>query len=239
MKIAICDDENIVCSQIEEIILKYAKVTHRNISISIFSDGNRLCDILEKGEFYDLIFLDIEMSEIDGITAGEIIRNIFDNQVTHIIYISWKEHYCMQLFKLRPTDFLLKPISEDEIIKEINLVEKLMHRNNQIFTYKKGHELIKTPLKNILYFESINKTISIVSTNGTDVFYDKIDNVFNMVQKHRFLRIHQSYVVNYVHIARFGYEKVKMTDGKILPISQSKRKEIRALQIAFEKEDIQ
>lgn len=236
--VAICDDEDMIHSQFENVISQYSKSTNKQINISSFSDGKSLCDAFESNEQYDLIFLDIEMPERDGIDTGKIIRDMMDNQEIHIVFISWRDNYCKQLFEIRPTNFLQKPISDDCIIKEICTVQKLLDKDNQSFTFKKGHETFRVALKDIIFFESINKTIHLVTTKETFDFYDKIDNVLLKTKSNKFIRIHQSCVVNYSHISKFKYDEVELTNGKILTISQSKRKDIRAMQIVLEGENI-
>lgn len=234
LKIAICDDEDVICSKFESVILQYAKSANQQISVSSFADGKSLCAAFERNEQYDLIFLDIEMPEYDGIDTGKIIRNTMDNQIVHIIFISWMDSYCKQLFEIRPTNFLQKPILEASIIKEICNVRKLLARDNQTFTFKKGHETFRIALKDIMYFESVNKIINLVTTRENFMFYDRINNIFEELKGRKFMRIHKSCIVNYSHIIKFRYDEIELSNGKMLTISQSKRKEIRALQLAFE-----
>ncbi len=65
------------------------------------------------GEYFGLIFLDIEMQYVNGIEAGKIIREKMKDELTKIVYISGSDNYAMELFQVRPLDFLIKPISKD------------------------------------------------------------------------------------------------------------------------------
>jgi len=237
-RIAICDDEQVICSQIENVLTKYAAESNEIIDTQVFYSGEEMCRFLEMGQIFDLIFLDIELKLISGIEVGRKIREEMDNQVTQIVYISGKDNYYRELFDVRPMHFLHKPIEDADIIKDLRLAMKLADKFGGVFTYKKGHEYFKTPVKNILYFESDNREVRMVTVEGDEVFYGKLADVFKQVAKYQFMFIHKSYVVNYYYVTKFRYEDVTMSNMVVLPISQSRRKSTRELQVKFEKEGL-
>ncbi len=235
-RVAVCDDEQVVCSQIENTILRYSEETNERIDTQIFYSGEELIRFLEMGQTFDLVFLDIELKLINGIEAGKKIREEMDNQIIQIVYISGKDTYYKDLFDVRPMHFIQKPIEEREIIKDVRLAMKLIDRLGGFFFYKKGHESYRKPVKDILYFESSNREIRMVTNSGEEVFYGKLDDIFKHVAKYNFMYIHKSYVVNYFYVIKFRYEEVTMSNQEVLPISQARRKITREMQVKFEKE---
>lgn len=236
-KIAICDDDRLICAEIEKLILNFQETITMKIEVEIFYDGESLCKYLEREHSFDLIFLDIEMKKLNGIQVGRIIREIMDDYDTKIIYISAKNHYDRELFDVQPLHFLPKPLATEKIIEDVKLAIRLTDKRRGTFTYKKGYEKYSIFIKDILYFESLNREIRIVHTKGEETFYDSIENVFKRVGQYQFLQIHRSYIVNYVHVSRFKYDKVIMTNEDALPIGQSRRKEIRQFQLNLEKDN--
>ncbi len=235
-RIAICDDEQVICSQIENIITNYAAENNEKIDTQVFYTGEELNRFLESGQNFDLIFLDIELKLINGIEVGKKIREELDNQILQIVYISGKDNYLRDMFEVRPMHFLQKPIDDEDIIKDVRLAIKLMEKIGGVFIYKKGHEIYRKPIKNILYFESSNREVKMVTNDGEEVFYGKLDDVYDQVGKHHFMYIHKSYIVNYFYVTKFRYEEVTMSNDEILPISQARRKATRELQVKYEKE---
>lgn len=77
INIAICDDDKAICTQIENILLEYAQNVCLKIETSIFYTGETLLDYFNKGNYFDLIFLDIEMEKINGVEVGRKIRKVF------------------------------------------------------------------------------------------------------------------------------------------------------------------
>lgn len=234
--IAICDDQREICTEIENIILEYQKSTLQEIQIEVFYSAEKLSIYMEQEHNFDLIFLDIEMKGFNGLDLGRKIREEMDNQVTQIVYISGKESYFKALFEVRPMHFLSKPVEPDKVIKDIELAMKLANRLGGVFSYKKGSETHKLPIKNIIYFQSVNREIKIVTTTGVELFYGKLHEVFRQVAKYRFITIHKSYIINYEQVANFKYDEVLMSNSTSLPISQLKRKEVRGLQMKYESE---
>ncbi|MFV0496835.1 MAG: LytR/AlgR family response regulator transcription factor [Candidatus Fimivivens sp.] len=230
-RIAICDDDRKLSSQLETMILDHYDSS--GMEIDVFDCGEHLCRSLKNDKIYDLVFLDIELLGIDGVETGLKIRNDLCNDITQIVYISWNESYYKLLFEVRPNNFLLKPVEQENVIYEIEKAKKLSDKFNKAFIYKKSYDTFKVFIKDILYFESKNKKIRIVTANGEDFFYDRLENVMEALEGLTFYRIHKSYYVNLSHVLAFKYEELQMTNGEILAISQSKRKEVRAKQLAF------
>ncbi|MHC1746876.1 MAG: LytR/AlgR family response regulator transcription factor [Cellulosilyticaceae bacterium] len=238
-KIAICDDEMIICSQIESIIFKYKKELGEEIGVDVYFSGEELYSFMKGGATYDLIFLDIELKLLSGVEVGMRIREEMDNQTVQIVYISAKDTYYRQLFEVRPMHFLDKPIDANKIIKDIKMALKLSNKLEKTFCYKQGHEVHKKLIKDIYYFESMDRQVKIVSTDGEDIFYAKLQDVFKQVEKYHFLYIHKSFVANYDYVIKFKYEELIMSNYIHLPISQPRRKKIRELQLKYEKEGLE
>ena len=235
--IAICDDEQSICSQLENILIDIAGNKIVEFEIETFISGESLCTELQRQK-YDLIFLDIELPKISGIDVGKYIRDELKNESVQIAYISAKEGYAMELFEFRPINFLIKPIEKEKVAKVIHQYMVITEQDNHIFEYKKRMEYYKVLMSEIIYLESRNRKVSIYTTNGEDEFYETMENIYNVVKEHEFLFIHKSIIVNYRFIKKISYEEVVMLDGTILPISQSRRPAIKSMYMKIRKGEI-
>jgi len=236
-RIAICDDEQMIGSQIESILLDYCRRTGLKTDIIVFDSGEDLYKYMELNRDFDLIYLDIVMEPMNGLEVGRKIRNIMQNHKTDIVYISGKDEYDRQLFDVQPLHFIPKPIDPIKVIQDLKLSMIRANKLGGMFAYKKGNESYKVPIKDILYFESLGREIKIVTVNSEDVFYGIMQEIFEVVGKYQFIKIHRSYMVNYNHISIFRYEEVVMSNKVILPISQGRRKEIKDIQLSIEQEE--
>lgn len=236
IKVAICDDEAAICTQIERIVEKFSRQEAVAMDVELFLTGKELCRFIESEHSFDIIFLDIELNDINGVEVGKFIREKQNDQVVQIVYISAQTKYCMELFDIRPMNFLEKPIDEVKINKLLKLLLELYPGAGQIFLYRIGHADYKELIKNILYFESGNRTVRMVTQSGDAIFYSTLAKVQTQLAKSDFIQIHKSYLVNYLHVIEVGTKEVKMSNQQILPISQSQRKVVRARQLQYTKE---
>ncbi|HBV69038.1 MAG TPA: DNA-binding response regulator [Clostridiales bacterium] len=235
-RIAVCDDDNSICAYVEKIIMRCKEKNLLDLDVEVFFSGEELCDFIIKEHGFDMIFLDIELKDMSGIYAANFIRTEIGDRTVQYVYISGKEDYYKELIDTRPMGFILKPIDEKKVIYYILGAMELADEISGQFKYKKSHGALKKSVKEIIYFESVNREIKMVTTGGEETFYGKLSEIYNQVQKYRFLSIHRSYVVNYHHVDSFTYDELIMSNGEYLPISQKKRTEIRRLQAEYEAE---
>jgi DNA-binding LytR/AlgR family response regulator len=227
LNIAICDDAMKITNQVEDFLLEISNKHLVEIETDIYYSGEELLKALFNDFSYDIIFLDIELDLIDGIQVGKKIREEFENEYTKIAYISAKESYAMELFQVRPIDFLVKPLDIEKVESVFLTALKLIEKTNRYFTYKTGQYTNKVQIKDILYFESSNRKINIITTKETYTFYATLDEIEEQVIDFDFLRIHKSYLINYEHVVTFQYDQVALSSETILSISQTRRKDIR------------
>lgn len=231
INIAICDDNKDVCSQMENILFEYAYKKKLKIDVSVFFSGESFLDFLNQGNTFDLTYLDIEIGKINGVEVGKHIRKVMKNYCMEIVYISGNEGYERQLFDVQPLHFIPKPINGSIVIDDMKLAMERSKTLKGFFTYQKGYNTYKVPLDQVLYFESLNREMKIVTTTYHDTFYRNMDDVYLSVCQHNFLQIHRSYVINYNHAAQLKYSEIVMSNGELLPISRSRRSELRNFQL--------
>lgn len=221
LRIAVCDDDNTICSQFESIL---SNLNVEKMEIEIFYSGESLCQFMSNEVYFDIIFLDIELQIINGIEVGKKIRDEMHNETTQIVYISGKDSYAMELFETRPLNFLIKPLEAEKIEKVIKKVIELAAKSNQFFEYKIGRTQNKIPIKDILFFESYGKKVKLFTQGDVHEFYGKLSDIEQQLNNKDFMQIHKSYLVNYFHVIKYQYENVQMSDNTVLSISQQHRK---------------
>lgn len=226
LKIAICDNDYKACLYLESIILNYGKNNNLIIECELFYSGEELCHYLKQNYIFDLIFLEIEMNQLNGIEIGKKIRNELNNHTTQIIYISTKYDYAPYLFKTKPLDFFVKPLRKGQIIDSIDRINEYLYTEKIFFEFSYNRIFYKIPFKNILYFENNSKKININTEIKLYEFYGKLTNVEKQIPNN-FIRIHNSYIVNFDYVIEYHYDYVKVYNEDILTISQSRKKQIK------------
>ena len=224
--IGICDAGENVCTSIEKMLLQYAKEKNVQIDTNVWYSGENLRDYLISGGHLDVLFLDIELFKMSGIEVGGYIRNQLDNMRLQIVYISGKASYAQQLFKTQPLDFLVKPISQQQINEVMDIALKIIKRRNERFEFRYGKEYYYVPMGDIVYIGSEGRKVKVVTPKATFEFYGKLKEVAKRLSDD-FIIIHQSYIVNKEYVFRYTYEMVELIDGTTLPISPTNRKPVR------------
>lgn len=236
-RIAICDDDIFFCTFLEKSVEKYFMATKEKVEIDIYYSGEKLYESLKAGLVYDLIFLDIELKLTSGVEVGKKIREEIGNELVQIVYISGKSEYAMELFKIRPQDFLLKPVEEKQITEVLVKTKKLLKTEKDYFEFCIGTNIYRVRIKDILYFNSNVRKINLVTNEDVKVFYGKLTNIEKKLESSQFLAIHKSYLVHMDCIAEYQYESVKMINGDTLPISQSYRKKVKKVLLEMRKDN--
>ncbi len=236
INIAICDDDRPLTKNVVRLLQKISSEQGIDISCERFHDGSDLIKaVMERRMYFDLVYLDIKMEDMDGIHTALALREA--ELPTLIIYISGYEEYLKDLFYTEPFRFLSKPI-DIATFRQIFLdaYRRIQKRVGYFtFFYKKCRYRI--PFDRIACFESKSRVIIIhLWERGTegiypiqDRFYGKMNEIEKQVtaQNGRFLRIHQSFLVNFNYIKALSASEAVLLDGRKFQVSEDRSKEIR------------
>ncbi len=194
----------------------------------------------------DLVFLDIEMPEIDGFQLLQLLEyKNFD-----LIITTAYNQYAIQAFKANAIDYLLKPVDPDDLIQAIDKVKNRQgsnHATKNIETvlsklvqgnlerHKKiplslNNKIILIEPEDILYCKSDGSYTTVYMRNGDDYLVSKsIKHIEELLPKDYFIRIHKSYIVNLNEIkelVKHGSGEIILSNNQIIPISRKHRKQV-------------
>ena len=237
INIAICDDDRTFTENVEQLLCRIAAEQGISISCEVFHDGSSLIGaVMEQRMYFDLVYLDIEMEDLDGIHTALALREA--ELPTLIVYLSSHEEYLKDLFRTEPFRFLSKPIEETEFYQIFLDAYKRIQKRVGYFTFFYKKSCYRIPFDKITCFESRSRVITIhLSRTGNeetvplqDRFYGKMNEIEKQVAalNGRFLRIHQSFLVNFDYIKALSASEVVLLDGKKFQVSEDRSKDIRA-----------
>ena len=231
LNIAICDDESVIQSQIEQYIREAFPENQpaHALKLAGYSSGAELCAALDAGGYFDLIFMDIEMEALDGITTGQLLREKYGHDSSLLIYISSHTKYHGRLFDVQPFQFIQKPIDHNEFTRKLKQAVRKIESGNEIFTVKQGRDYINIKKKDLICLETRKRNM-IVTVSGTEAieyrgaFKDeakKLDSAF-------FIQPHAAFIVNINHVASFHGKHMIMDNGSLVPVSRQNTKVIKS-----------
>lgn len=234
-QIGICDDEISTCSELEKILLDYFKILGLEVEINIwYCAENFIKDVPSKIN-PDILFLDIEMPGENGVRVGEYIREDINNDVMHIIYISSKTNYAMELFRVHPYDFLVKPVINDRVIKIISKLLEIDEQDKRHFVYEYNRTKNKIQYGDICYFESARKHIKIICLDGVErEFVGKMSELEDKLP-FSFATISQSFIINLRHIKMCKKDSCVMDNEQVINISRKYKNSFSVKMIEYNK----
>lgn len=217
LRIAICDD-NETDREILKALLDKCYLFPDEEVVYEFSSGKNAIRFLKNhpGEI-DLLFLDIEMPETNGMEAAETIRS-FDASV-QLIFVTGYADYVFDGYRVQALDYLMKPVRENRLKEVLERSRSLLGCQNKYYCCKNTEGQYRIPLSDIQYFYSDRRKVILVSKEKEIDFYGKLDELESEL-KENFVRIHQRYLVNASHVEKIGHTDV-LIGGKKLPVSRS------------------
>ena len=221
LNIAICDDDLNIVRQMEKLIESYEKAKY---SINTYSNGEELLKAMEQ---FDVIFLDIDMTGMDGIDTAKEIRS-YDKNVK-IIYVTNFTDYANLAFSVHAFGYLIKPIKREEIYKQLDEVIGYTkdEEDDTLIEFITTDGIKRLPAKEIYFFESLNRKVQMKTLTNTYILKEKITSVAKFMNQYKFLMPHKSFTVNLFYVKSIKGYDIYMMDGSVIPLSQKKSAEFR------------
>lgn len=220
MRILICDDEQRYCQIVKEYILSNFDENSEGI-IDTFNSAKELVSFCLKNE-PDILFLDIELGDMNGIELAKYLRSEFPSLI--IVYITNYPDYVFSSFETEPLSFLTKPINHFQFNKTYQRILKKYIEIHKSITVKWQNDSINLEIKDICYIEGYNRHLIFKLCNGDEYeVVGKINDIYDTLKIYGFVKSHQGYVVNMQHIKEFGKSEIYMRNGKTVLMSVRKR----------------
>ncbi|MBQ8209107.1 MAG: response regulator transcription factor [Clostridia bacterium] len=226
IRIAICDDEKHYIDSAEKIISAH----FHDKEIKIYKFDNK-CDfdtVFESATaLFDIIIMDVEMPDINGIEFAEYIRT--KNKQTRIIYFTNYIEYATDVYDTEHTFYVLKkdaaerlPVALDKAMAQLNDI------NDDFILVDTGNsEQIVIPVKDIIYMERLLRETVIKTVSGKEITTERLDKLENKFRKNVMTRVHRSYFINMRHIKKLSGNDVIMSDSSIIHITRSYAKKFK------------
>ncbi len=193
MNCIIVDDDNLSCKVLEGYVEKSTSL----VLLGTFSDSISARNELTKRQDIELIFLDVEMPELNGF---DFIGSL--EFPPNIIIVSASEEHAVKAFDFNVVDFLLKPIQYARFCKAIDKTTRYFTRKepvnsgDQEIFIKKGSSLVKLKLKDIIYVEALENYVIVNIVEEKFTIHFTMKAIEHQLPSSLFIRVHRSFIVN-------------------------------------------
>lgn len=220
--------------------LKYFLTKHKEISLEKeFENPIDSLKYLQENKV-DIVFLDINMPELDGMSLGKILTKLNPN--IKIIFITAYRDYAAEAFEIKAFDYLLKPYSEKritEVLNNLTMIKdnsptKEVEKINKVTVFL-DEKMVVLSLDEIYYIEVSEKKSLVYTQNEIYTSKLKISKWEEILPKNKFYRTHRAYIVNLDKIKEVepwfnGTFVLKIQDLKFkVPVSRNNIKEFKEL----------
>ena len=223
-KIAICDDVEVERFVLKRQLMVYFQKNGGEAQIQEYESGESLLADIEDGYLWpDLIFLDIYMDGLLGIDAAAILRQM--NYGGKIIFQTASRDFAVAGYEVEASGYLLKPLNADKLFKLMDRI--LCEKDIDSYRIQRRCHILNIPYNDILFVESSNSKciLHMVSSKEYNI-YKKLDDIQTELNDSRFLRSHQSFLVNMNHIRQVSANYFMLFSGEGIPIRQRESRKI-------------
>ncbi|MEF9962016.1 MAG: LytTR family DNA-binding domain-containing protein [Erysipelotrichaceae bacterium] len=221
LRIAICDDEIKDLKILKTFTIKLLESLNMNYEIEEFTNGNNL---LNSTISFDLLLLDIEMDEINGIEIARTIR--INNRDAKIIFITNSQDYLRIGYTVKAEGYFMKPIDEIEFNYELtNLLKDEILDNKFISDKRLGTS--KIYINEIIYIEYFDRKTIIHKKNEKIATYLTLKEWMSLLGNYHFCHCHKAYIINLRYVIGLKTDSIVLSSGEELLLSRKYKTEFK------------
>lgn len=220
VNLAIVDDDNEICDVLKAMLESIFPNTFNISVINCFEDFVFAYED-NRSDPFEIVLMDIVLDKGLGIDLATEYDKI--SKKTKMIFITGYIDYAPDIFRAKPFDLLRKPITEATLKCSIErALEALKQDEKEYLQLQSRDSWYNISANDILYVESHARKINVITTQEKLSVYMKLDEFEDKVRSNRFVRCHQSFLVNMKHISKMEGNKIILFDKTEIPVSRNR-----------------
>lgn len=220
MRVGICDDDEQIHNTIKKLLQENATTACEHL-ITDFYCGEDLIESYNQDAKFDLLFLDVEMNQINGVQTAKTIRQ-FDRCVI-LVFISSYKQYVFDAFSVEALHYIMKPINPDEF-REIYQRSVIKYQDlHTSITLKWMYERYTLQVHEIMYIEGYQRHVIVHTIHEKYEAVGKVSDFADTLIPNGFVQVHHSYIVNMDYIKSIQKDRVILQNDENVWMSVRKR----------------
>lgn len=213
MKIAICDDEQVIREEIHAMLSEYFLANNMTCAIDQFPTGGSFVKV--NGD-YDLVFMDYQLTDGNGIDFARQVRA--ENSRIFIIFSTSYQEHVFESFSLDTFRYLVKPISKQSVFDALDAFVRIYQTDRKIIINTLDRDYY-VDADEVMYIEADRKYTTVRTTAGYHKSYRGISKYEAEINNSHFFRTHRSYIVNMKYISVIEKKTISLTNGEKIVVS--------------------
>ena len=216
-RVAIVDDSTTDAEFVKGILNSWADLRQANIQAEVFPSAESFLFRYAEDKNWDILLLDIEMGNMDGVTLAKRIRQANDS--VQIIFVTGFADYISEGYEVAALHYLMKPVKQDKLFVVLDRAVETLQKTERVILLPVGGEMLRLPVSQVQYVEAFSHTVALITETDTIQVKMPISEVEKLLGD-GLVRCHRSYLVGLKHIARLSKTQVILDSGKSLPLSR-------------------
>ena len=213
-KIAICDDCDVDRQYILNMVTLWGERSGHIVHIDAFSSAENFLFHYAEESDYDILLLDIEMGEMDGVTMAKKLRK--ENDTVQIVFITGYSDYILEGYEVAALHYLMKPVKTEKLCAVLDRAAQKLAKNGKVLNFEVAGEMIRVPIYQIRYADVFGNYVTIHASS--DVTVKMTLSELEKQLDERFYRAGRSCIVNLSQISRVTKAEIKLSDGTAIPL---------------------
>lgn len=199
MRIAIVDDKQEIQQQLGEFIKTYSTDQQIPITVTYFSNGLEIVDNYRSN--FDVIYFDVQMPIMDGMTAAKKIRQVDENVI--IVFLTNYVQWAVEGYSVNAFDFILKPLSYFVFTEHFKKIQRKILETNKSILIKNKNGMIRILLNNLYFVESDGHYLIFHTVEKNIETIGSMKKIESELASKNFFRCNNGYLVNLAHVNNF------------------------------------
>lgn len=217
-KIAICDDSKEDTGYVAGLLKKWSARRQMAVQAECFPSAESFLFQYAEDKNYDILLLDIEMGQMDGVTMARQIRR--DNETVQIVFITGYSEYIAEGYEVAALHYLLKPVNKEKLFAVLDRAVEKLRRSERCLTLALSGEMVRIPLHEIRYLDVQQNYVTVHGKE--DYTVKKSLGEFEKLLDEEFFRLGRGGIVNLSYISRVTKTDVYLKDGSVLPLPRGR-----------------
>ena len=212
-RIAICDDRQEDREYVRQLTARWAQQRGNQVEMTEFCSAEQFLFSCPQPDF-DLLLLDIEMGEMDGVSLAKQVRRT--NELMQIVFITGYSDYITEGYEVAALHYLMKPVKEEKLFVVLDRAVERLHKNTRVLTLETSEEMVRVPLYQVSALEVQRNYVTVHARQDYTV-KKSLSELMEQLDE-RFFRVGRSAVVNLNDISRVTRSDIYLTDGRSIPL---------------------
>ena len=229
MRIAICDDNKTDALFVQKITENWLKSRGLTFQIETFSSAESFLFRYAEEKNFDILLLDVEMGQMDGVTMAKRIRQ--ENETMQIVFITGYSDYISEGYEVEALHYLMKPVREEKLSSVLDRAADKIRQNEKVLNLELSGEMVRLPMHEIRYLDVQKNYVTVHAKQDYTLKRSLGD--FEKELDERFFRAGRGLILNLKTIRRVTKQEVHLSDGCVLPLPRGAYEPLNRAIIAY------